>query len=590
MAWSDAIGQVELRYAESMDSGWGDANAVVTPYVTFPEIAVAPYSGNSITAVGNGLMKAASNCYVYIKKNPEDAKYIYRQKLGDLQAGWNVITLDEPYEIKGDENISIGYKASFKEAGGVGVYGVNNPDGDKVYYNSLDRWTSTGGAICVTAVVEGDNMPLNEMSIGKIGDVTASYDADTVEIAAVVKNMGANEVEAYSIGITVDEETVEMSYDRHVAVNGCDTVLFEVPAVEKGKHKVSVNILTVNGVEDIYDFNNSSSATVTVPDKAFARRIVCEEMTGTWCGFCPRGMVGLELMKEKHEGMFIAVSVHSDDPMAIDPESPLSYGEFIASCTGAPSCNVDRRFSGDPYADIQRLYDMERNVENHVAIETEAFWNADGTIGVRSVYFTDIDIENPAYRIAYTLTEDGITGYPQTNYYAGGKNGDMYGWEDKGDPAVDVTYNDVARGIFGGYRGMPLADSPIVAYTRYEHEYEIEVPASVRDKSKIHVIGQIIDSVSNSIQNAYYTEVKGDVPNSSAAEMTTGHEVRTDNGLIVVCGDNLEGATALVADICGRIVAISGLHNGENRISVTGSGVFVLSVNNTKAEKYKVIL
>lgn len=84
MAWSDAIGQVELRYAESMDSGWGDANAVVTPYVTFPEIAVAPYSGNSITAVGIGLMKAASNCYVYIKKNPEDAKYIYRQKLGDL--------------------------------------------------------------------------------------------------------------------------------------------------------------------------------------------------------------------------------------------------------------------------------------------------------------------------------------------------------------------------------------------------------------------------------------------------------------------------------------------------------------------------
>ena len=157
-----------------------------------------------------------------------------------------------------------------------------------------------------------------------------------LKLFAVVKNMGANEVEAYSIGITVDEETVEMSYDRHVAVNGCDTVLFDKPAVEKGKHKVSVNILTVNGVEDIYDFNNSSSATVTVPDKAFARRIVCEEMTGTWCGFCPRGMVGLELMKEKHEGMFIAVSVHSDDPMAIDPESPLSYGEFIASCTGSP--------------------------------------------------------------------------------------------------------------------------------------------------------------------------------------------------------------------------------------------------------------
>lgn len=586
-----ASAQVELRHCSEIDSGWGDANSVVTPYVAFPESSVSPYAGNSITKVYIGLAQDASNCYLYIKENPEDNKYIYRQKLGSLQTGWNEIVLDEPYPVGGSDRISIGYKASFQQAGGVGISSEKYPDGDKVYYNSQDRWTSTGGSICIKALVEGESMPENEMGIGRMADVTAPYDAETVTFTTVVRNLGANVVERYSLDITVDDETVEETYARQIPVNGCDTVRFDVPSVEKGKHTVTACIRSVNGADDTYEANNRVSAVLTVRDIAFARRVVCEEMTGTWCGFCPRGIVGLELMKESHPGLFIPVSIHSNDPLEIDSLSDYSYKEFIASCPGAPMCNVNRRLTGDPFIDIQRLFNLESAAENHLAIETEAVWDEDGRIRIRSVYYSDIDMEAPSFRIAYTLTEDSITGYAQTNYYAGGRNGEMYGWEDKEDPAKDVVFNDVARAIFGSYSGIPLPAEPMDALTRYEHEYTVGLPATVNDARNIHIIGQIIDAGTNCILNASSTDVKGNIPGAVMAPEAAGVKVTAGIQGIEIYGEGLAGARASVFDISGRKVAGATLADGENHIHVEGHGVFLVNVSSGKTAKtYKLIL
>lgn len=586
-----AYGQVELRYGSEIDGGWGDAGSVVTPYVVFPEELVKPYGGNSITTVHIGLAQDASNCYLYLKRNPEDAKYIYRQKLGDLTAGWNEIILDEPYAITGEESVAIGYKASFSKGGGVGVSDEKNANGDKVYYNSLDKWTSTGGSICIKALVEGNSMPENEMGIGRMADVTAPYDAESVTFTTVVSNLGANAVESYSIDITVDDKTEEKTYIRQIPVNGCDTVRFEVPSVEKGKHTVTVYIKSVNGADDSYEANNRVSAQLTVRDIAFARRVLCEEITGTWCGFCPRGMVGLELMKENHPDLFIPVSIHSNDPLEIDSLSDYSYKDFIDSCPGAPMCNVNRRLTGDPFTDIRRLFDLESSVENHIALETEAVWDDEGKIQVRNIYYSDIDIESPSFRTAYTLTEDSITGYPQTNYYAGGRNGEMYGWEEKEDPAKDAVFNDVARAIFGSYSGIPLPTEPMTAFTRYEHEYTIELPATVNDARNIHIIGQIIDTGTNCILNASSTTVEGNIPGTVMASEEAGVKVTAGPRGIVIYGEGLAGARASVFDTGGRKVAGATLTDGENHIHMAGHGAFLVNVTTGKTAKtYKLIL
>ena len=104
--FGDRVADSRINGAE-IDSGWGDANCVVTPYVYFPDKFTKPYAGNSITKIYVGLAEDASNCYIYIKDKPETQENLYKQKVGELQSGWNEIILDTPFEIKDGDFASL---------------------------------------------------------------------------------------------------------------------------------------------------------------------------------------------------------------------------------------------------------------------------------------------------------------------------------------------------------------------------------------------------------------------------------------------------------------------------------------------------
>lgn len=509
-------GQVLLRYGANIDGGWGSSSLVATPYVVFPKAFVAPYVGNRITSVRIGLGQPATNVYLYIKNSPQDSKPLYRQKIGNLDKGWNDITLDTPFDIPAGADIAIGYKASFAESGGVGYSQEVYSDGDYIYYNSGGKWTSTGHSLCIQALVEGDNMPTGELMMSGMASQIAPYGATEATFSGWVRNVGANEVNAYSLRYSVDGEEKVIDVARKLEVNATDSFSITIPATEKGTHKLWVAVNSVDGQPDRYLPNDTAQATLTVRDVAFRRTVVCEEFTGLWCGFCPRGLVGLELMKEAYPDNFIAVSVHGGDALEIKDEES-NYKPYIDSCTGAPMCNIDRRITGDPYNDIKNLFNMEQSAVNHVAYTLTARWNADSTaIDVASDYYSDIDISAPDYRIAYTVTEDSITGYSQTNYYSG-NDSEFYGWEKKGNPTDDVVFNDVARAIYPDYAGAQCRTEPMKAYEHYTHTYTVPVPSSVVDRRNIHVVGQIIDGSTGYTQNAMSLVPVGETPSAITA-------------------------------------------------------------------------
>lgn len=581
--------QVIMRYGPEIDTGWGDKGAVVTPYVSFPATFVSPYAGNSITKVRIGVCEEGKNVYLYIKQKPQDNKYIYRQKLENLKAGWNEITLDTPFLINGSDDIAIGYKASFDNEGGVGCSNEKFSDANTVYYNSKNKWTTADGSVCIQALVEGDDMPVNEMMISKMNSQTAPYEASTATFTAVVRNVGANDVNSYTAicGFDGDRQTLTINHD--VAVNASDTISFEVPATTPGTHEVSITLDMVNGQPDAYAANNTATAELTVRDKAYMRRVVCEEYTGTWCGWCPRGMVGLEIMKEKYPDQFIAISIHGGDELEIDAAQTYSYKEFIASCPGAPSCNVNRKMTGDPYSDIQSLFNVETSGVNHIAYRLTGEWNADSTaITLHSVYSSDIDIEDPQYNIAYTITEDSITGYAQTNYYAGGSNGELFGWENKSAKTYDVQFNDVARAIFSSYSGDPCDTGDMTAGTEYTSTSTIPVPPSVVNKKNIHVIGQIIDRGSGYIQNAMsiVPAAAGTTDGIVSAPASSSHEVgvsRIGNVIeVMTTGDSHHGMKVCAYNASGVCVASMPLAGNAAHVSLPAKGMYIIKVYDGK--------
>lgn len=579
--------QVDLCYTSSIDYGWGDAGAVVTPYVSFSTDYLHPYVGNQITKVSIGLKEEATNCYIYLKNSPEDSQSIYRQKVDRLEKGWNEITLDTPFMITDGEKLAIGYKASFQKASGVGLSSEKFAEADNVYYNSRNQWVTAGGSVCIKAFVEGENMPVNDLAVSRLKNIPDLSEGNTYAYEGYVRNMGVNEITSYTLEVLLDGETVETITGSNLVLNSRQTFSFSVGSEDAGSHNVEVRVAGVNGTDDSNSLNNLSAVTFTVRDSRFLRRIVCEEFTGTWCGFCPRGIVGLELMKEEHPDHFIAICVHGNDQMQIDPETDYSYAEFIESVAGAPFCNLDRRMTGDPYNNIQNLYNLESIAENHYALEATGVWSDDGkSLDIDYSVMTDTDIKNATVNVAYTIVESGITGYLQTNYYAGGRNGEMYGWEEKTDPTADVVFNDVARAIIGGYRGKSLISGNITAYENNSFTDRVTLTDNVTNPANAAVIVQLIDASTNQILNAALLNPQR--PSEVNAVVAAHGKVSAVQDGICISAQSPLMATVYTADgtLIGHYDA-----DGETVISLPkGMYIVTLSENGSAVNVSKIII
>lgn len=502
-----AQAQVELTYCTSIEHGYGDAGTIYTPYMQFPAATVQPYAGATVSRVLIGLNSSVTNVTLYIKNAPQDTRPLYTQAVGELQAGWNEVELSTPYVIPAGQDLSIGYRARLTENGGIGYSDDKNSLAQQIFINQTSKWTTCGGAICMRAILEGDALPAYELQLGRIADLRIAPEAESIAFTGTVHNMGTATISEYVLNVAVDGESASLeTFSCQLPCNATDTFTCHIPnCYDFGQHSVSVSIVSVDGQPDAYSGNNTSVFQFTIPNPQFSRRTVCEEYTGLWCGWCPKGLVGLEIMKEAHPDHFIAISIHGGqgDQLEIPQELPYSYYDFWTLFTGAPQCKMDRRFSGDPFDDIQRLYDIESATDCHLAVQASAMWDADSThLTISTELLTDIDVASTDYNIAYVVLEDGITGYIQTNYFSGNDT-PFYGWEQKEHYTRDVVFNDVARGIFPSVNGTSCGIESFNAFQAQSIDSQIELPAEVSNPAKVHVVSMIIDTHSGYIVNAH---------------------------------------------------------------------------------------
>ena len=134
--------QAKLFYGPEIDRGYGNGSSIYTPYVRFSPSRLHPYSGARITKVRMGLNSPAHNATIYFRNHLSDRRPLYSQKIGNMDAGWNEVTLTCPFEITDADTLYIGYKAGFEGRNGVGLSQLYHPDGAIVYNNSESQWDS----------------------------------------------------------------------------------------------------------------------------------------------------------------------------------------------------------------------------------------------------------------------------------------------------------------------------------------------------------------------------------------------------------------------------------------------------------------
>ena len=588
-----------LRYGKNIDAGYGNG-AVYTPYIYLPTTFVKPYVGGKITKVRIGLAQDATNVYVYINHKPKDDDHIYKQKVGNLSKGWNEIALAEPLEIKEGEDLAVGYKASFAAGGGVGYSKQRYEDADYVYCNADTRWDVTYGSLCIQAVVEGDALPQNELAIGPMSLQYAEYGAETTAFSTFVRNLGCKEVTSFTVNYVIDGgEPQTASFDCNIATDDEYVFSIDVPSTEIGEHKVLFSINQVNGEPDAYEFNNTVETTMIVRDPDFVRTVVCEEGTGLWCSWCPRGFVGLEMMKKKYGDQFVAISIHSGDALTLSAEAEYTYNPILSLFEGLPSCTVSRSRKGDPYNNISQFVEFERQINAQMRLEMTGEWSEDKShVVVKATVVPREDMDLSGYKIAFAVLEDGITGYWQANNYSGGS--EFGGWEKKSNPTDDVVFDDVARGIYPNSDGTTFCEETLAALQPFTFTYNVPVlstiptydpsihPDMVVNKENVHIAGMIItpkgiiDTAKNIVPEEY-TGVAAINDNPAFATVV--------NGKICVNISNPGEYTLNVFNLAGQLVKSQKVSQGITNIEMAQNGMYVVRLASSKfVRNYKLIL
>ncbi|MBQ9668805.1 MAG: Omp28-related outer membrane protein [Prevotella sp.] len=239
----------------------------------------------------------------------------------------------------------------------------------------------------------------------------------------------------------------------------------------------------------------------------YDRRVVCEELTGTWCGWCVSGFVYLGELERQYGERFIPICVHQNDVMQMADYA--AYITELGSAQGLPYAllNRNRSYGGAP-ADLQVRCDylMRRKSEALVSL-TAQLDEASQTVEA-TVTTTFAQAQTQArYRLTLILVEDSVhqpgdSRYDQANYYSGNSMTPMGGYEDmpRTIPAADMYYNNVARYVSGDFDGVPLsvpatfgAEEPLV----YNETFAL--PPTVINPARCKLVAILLDDKGNEV-------------------------------------------------------------------------------------------
>lgn len=395
------------------------------------------------------------------------------------------------------------------------------------------------------------------------GTITSNLDEEVNDITiGYTRNGQAPVTQSLSIALQKGEST-DFAFDKEEILAANETATFEV-----------------------FTVCNGDTARLSHDVTAFYHKVVTEEGTGTWCGYCVQGIAVIEDMNEKYPNNFIAISLHYNDPME-EPNYNNAY-KSANGVTGYPSSIVNRRTSlcGAP-VDIENAFNTLMKSGMNAGVRLSAEYNATtDRIELTTGVMFEKDFTNADYRLVYVLTENNVhvpddDEYAQHNYYSSEAEyglGEMGGFENLPPliPASDMYFQEVARAAFDSYYGVEGSiPEKITAGEWIEHEYSFAFPDNVINRMETEIIAFIIDTRSNFIVNADRVNL-GKVLSSVESTTTDDNNlnVYAVGNRITVCGRNLGNVAVYTID--GRLVQRSTADGDTCELTVDGQGMYIV--------------
>ena len=335
-----------------------------------------------------------------------------------------------------------------------------------------------------------------------------------------ITNNSAKPITQLTYSISVDGVNgAEKNLDLSSPIEPMETA--SIPYItafeEDGVHSVELNISKVNGNTNI-NKHSSAEYSIIALEKSADRVSVVEEQTGTWCGWCPRGHVALDLLNKQLGDKVVTLAGHFAngesrvDPMNIyqldenstQAEALADYGWVAMTLSsmlgggGLPGAMFDRFVAADPYVganttkgkngtyeygatDLVNLLKEENPSEADFSMT--ASWADDKNTDIKVDLTTTFNYNRFGsfpYGVAFVLSENGMTGkgatWKQLNYYSklAGVNGasdfnnpDMAAWFKAGS-YVSTTYDNVVVQAWNPLGNAAIVDKSVTDIVKGE--------------------------------------------------------------------------------------------------------------------------
>lgn len=246
----------------------------------------------------------------------------------------------------------------------------------------------------------------------------------------------------------------------------------------------------------------------TVYTNAAVKRVIVEDHTGTWCGWCPRGITDMDDMKKLYGNSVFPIAVHNGDPMALPVQQELAT---TFGLQGYPSGMVDRTvvtvngkgsvffdpgepdFKGGNWGNV-----AAQILKNEAPLEVDVKYSYEEISRVLSVTVT-ASVEtaiNDQTAFNAIVVENGVVGdyanpqWVQSNYYSNRSGYENSPWYNK-KSKENLVYDYVLRGMLGGALGDASGiPATLTAGQTYTKSFTFTLPATVKPEN-IQVYGAV---------------------------------------------------------------------------------------------------
>ncbi|MDX2359612.1 MAG: T9SS type A sorting domain-containing protein [Crocinitomicaceae bacterium] len=430
-----------------------------------------------------------------------------------------------------------------------------------------------------------------------------------VDITGTVTNLGTDPVT--SIDIIWDDGSGPNTQTFPVNLNTNDTYDF-IHTTQLNTIIGNVNDITVcvSALGDLNILNDCKDKWVSAASSLVSKIVVAEEITGEWCGWCPRGAVYMAQMDLDHPDDYIGISVHNLDGMAfasydvgIEPYIP-----HVSPNGGLPTAGIDRVLIGDP-SNLDTLYAQRVGMVPPAEISVSSF-EAGDTI------YVDINADFVAmlsgdYRLAAVIIENAVLGDEQVNYYGPGDGGAIanpnsgsmpnFDWNTANEFVSPVWHDRVARALGEDEVNGAAGSLPSVINDGDQHTYSYFIPKDPSwENDNLRAIGMLVDANTGEILNANSTAVHAGYIGLEESTFDVQLAPNPTNGLITLTL-NIQGASetnVVILDEIGREIFNSGTTNlasGSSTLTVDLSeqlqGIYFAKIDvNGQSKTVKIVV